>query len=701
MKMKKNFLTKMGAVLMSTVMLLSGVTAVCAEDTAVEATDGYFWLEGEDGIGYGEWDTIDDSSCNGNKYRRLSTENAAPTNGNRITYNINVTEAGKYKTFMRSTMAANEWMSEAKLYIDNAAVELTSRSAESWYAPAAMMWFESSEFDLGIGVHTVTYKLEAPRTKDNKTYVGALDSIAVMPSDYKMTVNVGEKPVAPTYSEFKNGFFRAEIEDAEKNVSLAAISDSGFSGGTAYKTEVTVSTGTKHTFSFNAIVPETAEYQIAVNGSTNGNEWQSTIKVVIDDVTYPLTTTETKRWVGNMLCSWNTATASLTAGKHKITILIDGGSTKNSVLYKYALDEICISKADWSWVPNISTSPVAPVELVSAWLEESDAQTVSGVFARSSNTIYSGGKGLTMSNETAPDTNGYGADFNVYMKNSGEYDIYFRGNIPQEWMSKPELLVDGTKQESTVVKDEGWVNDSWTLGWNKTTVRMTSGKHTIRWALIDSREKSTNNWIGQFDCIVILPKGTSFNITAKNIADTKTEYELCAAMAEVNLSGVTSDIDLPTQSESGDAITWTSSNTDVITNNGKVTRGSEDQTVTLTAVLGEYEKTFTATVRKLVEFDVDSFTIDGNISGGETLRANAEVKYNMGTSKKVMLIIALYKSNGEMISANIDTEAITAVGTSLSTTLTVPSDISDGAYATAYLWNDINDLKPITPCISK
>ena len=103
----------------------------------------------------------------------------------------------------------------------------------------------------------------------------------------------------------------------------------------------------------------------------------------------------------------------------------------------------------------------------------------------------------------------------------------------------------------------------------------------------------------------------------------------------------------------------------------------------------------------MVEFDVDSFTLNGNVTAGETLRANAEVRYNMGTSKNVTLIIALYKADGEMISANIDTKDITAAGDALSTTLTVPSDISEGAYAAAYLWNDINDLKPIVPSIGK
>ena len=534
--MKKNFLTKMGAVLVSTAMLLSGVTAVCAEDTAVEATDGYFWLEGENGNGSGEWYNVDNASFNGGKVKAISTENEA-AGGNRITYKINVTEAGKYKTYINSTQAGYVWASEAKLYIDDTEIALTKLTGEVWCGNWSLQWFSGAETLLETGEHTVTYKLAAPRSQDNKVYYGALDSIAIMPVDYTMTAKVGERPVAPK--------------------------------------------------------------------------------------TY-----------------------------------------------------------------------------ISQWLEETDAATKSGAFYSVSDAGLSEGKALQMSDPNAPGSEGYKIDFQTNIKETGEYDIYYRGNIPNEWMSKPDLLVDGEKQESTAVKDEGWLGQL-TLGWNKATVELSKGQHTIRFALIDSRAANTNTWIGMFDCMVILPKGSPFNITANGIADTKIEYELCAAMAGVNLSAVTSDITLPSETESGAAITWTSSDTDVITNDGKVTRGNTDKEVKLTAVTGDYEKTFTVTVKKLVEFDVDSFTLSGNVTTGETIRANAEVKYNMGTSKNVTLIIALYKADGEMISANIDTKDITAAGAELSTTLTVPSDISEGAYAAAYLWNDINDLKPIVPSIGK
>ena len=698
--MKKNFLTKMGAVLVSVAMLLSGVTAVCAEDTAVEATDGYFWLEGEDGTGYGEWYDNSNASFNGGKFKAISTENEA-AGGNRITYKINVTEAGKYKAYVNGTWIENaQWNSAAKLYIDDTEIALTKLTSEVW-STWSFAWYSGAETALEAGEHTVTYKLEAPRTADNKVYYGALDSIAIMPVDYTMTPKVGERPVSPTYLQPTDGYFWLESEDGVRSGSWAKASNAAFSGGN-WRYAVSQETPSNGwTIKYFIDVPETGEYTAYLLGSSVSNAWASPTKLYIDDTPITLSAhSGDLGWDNQVPYAWNKANMSITAGKHSVTYKIESKRSGDGLWYCGGLDFITIMPSDYSMAQDVNARPVAPKTYISQWLEETDAATKSGAFYSVSDAGLSEGKALQMSDPNAPGSEGYKIDFQTNIKETGEYDIYYRGNIPNEWMSKPDLLVDGEKQESTAVKDEGWFGQL-TLGWNKATVELSKGQHTIRFALIDSRAANTNTWIGMFDCMVILPKGSPFNITANGIADTKIEYELCAAMAGVNLSAVTSDITLPSETESGAAITWTSSDTDVITNDGKVTRGNTDKEVKLTAVTGDYEKTFTVTVKKLVEFDVDSFTLNGNVTAGETLRANAEVRYNMGTSKNVTLIIALYKADGEMISANIDTKDITAAGDALSTTLTVPSDISEGAYAAAYLWNDINDLKPIVPSIGK
>lgn len=70
---------------------------------------------------------------------------------------------------------------------------------------------------------------------------------------------------------------------------------------------------------------------------------------------------------------------------------------------------------------------------------------------------------------------------------------------------------------------------------------------------------------------------------------------------DISLTNVKADIALPTVGEYGTTIEWSSSNTDAISNTGIVTRGSESQTVTLTATISieggtPVTKEFTVTV---------------------------------------------------------------------------------------------------------
>ena len=699
--MKNGFLTKIGAVLISAAMFVGSMTSVCAEIAAVDATSGYFWLEGEDGAAYGEWDTLADSTCNGEKYRRMATNNAAE-GGNRIEYKINVTDSGKYKTYIRSTMAGNEWMSEAKLYIDGAEIALTKASAETWYAPAAVQWFTGAEVQLDDGEHTVVYKLEAPRSHGNDTYVGALDSIAIMPVDYNMNAGVGERPSSPEYLQPTDGYFWLEGESGICSGTWGTASNGAFSNG---KWKYAVSTENPKdgwTIKYFIDVPKTGEYTAYLLGSSLSNVWAAPTNLYIDDTPVELTASSGDLgWDNQVPYAWNKATVQIKGGKHSVTYKMERVRSGDNTYYCGGLDFITIMPSDYTMAQDINARPVAPKTYASNWFEETDAISKSGVYYSVSGSALSGGTALQTSTASAPGADGYNVDFTTNIKNAGEYDIYYRSNIPQEWMSKPDLFVDGVKQSGAKVTDEGWFGQL-TLGWNKATVSLAKGEHTIRWTLIDSRTASTNNWIGMFDCMAILPKDMPFAITGGSIAYTKIDYELCAAAADINLKSVTGDIVLPSETESGIEITWTSSDPEIISEDGKVTRGAEDKEVRLTAATpDDYEKTFTLTVKKLADFDVESFYIMGNVAAGETISANAELKCGLEDSKKAMIIIALYTKDGEMIAANIDSKNITAEGTTLNAGLTVPADIAEGTYATAYLWNDIDDLKPIMPAIRR
>ena len=87
---------------------------------------------------------------------------------------------------------------------------------------------------------------------------------------------------------------------------------------------------------------------------------------------------------------------------------------------------------------------------------------------------------------------------------------------------------------------------------------------------------------------------------------------------------VKGDLDLPETNTAGDAVTWTSGNTDIIGNDGKlVSRPENDTEVTMTAAIGEQTKEFTVTVAgsgSLLQEAKDALTIEneddvrGNLS---------------------------------------------------------------------------------------
>ncbi len=85
----------------------------------------------------------------------------------------------------------------------------------------------------------------------------------------------------------------------------------------------------------------------------------------------------------------------------------------------------------------------------------------------------------------------------------------------------------------------------------------------------------------------------------------------------ISIKSTKNNITLPTEGNSGSAITWTSSNTAVLANDGTVTRpvaGENDELVTLTAKLSfggfEKEKTFEINVEAMPEFtDLEDFAL--------------------------------------------------------------------------------------------
>lgn len=101
----------------------------------------------------------------------------------------------------------------------------------------------------------------------------------------------------------------------------------------------------------------------------------------------------------------------------------------------------------------------------------------------------------------------------------------------------------------------------------------------------------------------------------------------------------TSDITLPTEGFDNSTITWTSSNADIISNEGKVTKASDETEVTLTAVIRSGSETVTKTYKTTVldatltpDFKYDFETVNdktvpsnGKSTADATLTGNAKV----------------------------------------------------------------------------
>ena len=92
----------------------------------------------------------------------------------------------------------------------------------------------------------------------------------------------------------------------------------------------------------------------------------------------------------------------------------------------------------------------------------------------------------------------------------------------------------------------------------------------------------------------------------ESVAAAKTALVITYAQGDSETS-VTQDMTLPATGASGTTISWTSSDTNVIANNGTVTRPAADATVTLTATITKNDesdtKTFTLTVPKMSQAD--------------------------------------------------------------------------------------------------
>ena len=354
-----------------------------------------------------------------------------------------------------------------------------------------------------------------------------------------------------------------------------------------------------------------------------------------------------------------------------------------------------------NFVATVSGEYLGPVTY--AWIEGENYTRSNYTSTRSDDDCDIAFSGNQILKLTSSSTKGY-SEYDMDLQ-EGTYDIYVRGGDDFNggtWTSNVTPYVDGIVKDYTSVAYEGWPkwggeSSSYDQGWVKiSSVKLTEGTHTIRWEYLDSRTAGSTYYAGGIDCLAVVPAGAQFAPISKDITNTKLDYYMSLLLSDYNLRGLKDDITLPTTALNGESITWTTSDSSIIANDGTITRSeSADQWATLTATTYSYTKTFNVKVNKLTDFDVNSFTKSGNIGLGETLSASANLTYNKGLSKDATVVIALYDGNNKLLMCDINTKPVTSAGTDITAEITIPSDCEDNlenARIKAFIWDN---MKPI------
>ena len=634
----KNFGRKMLGLLLAISMLCAILpVAVMASMSTITSTDGgYMKFEETDRsdrfLGFQSSESSN-ANMSGGKYQL--EWNSSRAVGGDLQFDVNIPETGNYKIWVHGGTSNSEYSSPSALIIDK------EWSNNTYTAGTVLNWetITGSKTESGMniptayhmvtayltaGTHTIDYYLTAKRASNGGTHwVGVFDFMLIIPEvgydDW--TPSITGLPTERTYNKNFNAdgyaWFQAEDYSARSGFGNS-VSNANFVGGTAYGLANT-NAGTYYV-DYYMNVPRTAKYDVWVNGTDPSYEWCSPAKLLIDGTEYATNPMSDRLSQSAYIFQWRKTTITLTAGKHNLRYLINESRSAGTTYYIGILDVICIVPNSWGWT-NSLTPPVKPATSKNAWIEAETA--TSGFTSKPSRAEFSAGTTYQLATQNAPANaeDGHYVEYDVNLQ-AGTYDIYFRGCddlFGGNYISNATAYVDGVEKEYTEVLNEGWGNQEFATslsnyahGWVKVSnVSLTDDTHTLRWAYLTKPVGNGSWYLGGLDCIAVLPSGTPFTPTKNNPTNTKLDYDIAVALSDVNLSGVTEDITLPSTLADGTAVTWSSSNTSVIANDGTVTRPvGIDATVTLTATASEYSKDFTVTVSSLTAY-YDNAWIEG------------------------------------------------------------------------------------------
>lgn len=179
-------------------------------------------------------------------------------------------------------------------------------------------------------------------------------------------------------------------------------------------------------------------------------------------------------------------------------------------------------------------------------------------------------------------------DFNL--ADSGTYDIWMlasdtSGTSTTQWKwrydnnayKKYTYYLFGPEEVYKAKQPMYWFN----VGNN---VSLSAGKHSIDILSDALRSEGKDYMLQRLDSIVIVPSSDSWWAPdGKSNGANVTAFENRNFASNFNLTNVTENVVLPSSTDTGADIDWTSSNTSVIENDGTIHRGLEAKSATLTA----------------------------------------------------------------------------------------------------------------------
>lgn len=306
----------------------------------------------------------------------------------------------------------------------------------------------------------------------------------------------------------------------------------------------------------------------------------------------------------------------------------------------------------------------------------------------------------------------------------GEYEVYFAGSEHgvMHASSYSDYKVDGESKGSLSTQQHyekkgiaEKADSTLDLYWYKLDeLTLDTNEHTITFVFKNPRSLD-GRYMFALEYLALVPKGTRLKLNSDNGAAGNLGEVLMSSVF-IDETTTTEDLLLHMNAIDGSEVTWTSSNTDVIDEEGHVTQPGyyeEDAVVTLTANIPvtkmetniTAKKEFTITVPKKDEYSIKDFRVAyesgnefGNGEADENLVATVRIANNTVEDRTAVLIMARYDKNGAMIDVATDAVSLTDELQTLSASMFIEEEF-EGDKVEAFLWTDLGAKKLIDDSI--